>query len=225
MRDFKKIKELSDWSTLDEPKYCFDADFEQPREDQQILRMIVKSKYENNIHIPEEIGWLRSEILRLNELDKNLTGIQNSWCYVTVRKGIPYKETDEWHFDGGSLRTELIPERNYICVDRFPTQYKIGGVHFPDDFDPVRHNMFSYAKKTLEDEEIKTIDVNKWYLLTPFCFHRRDPASNDIKRLFVRVTFVDIEVRDVRCTQNPLLPTDAYQRDPVSSFRIKLVDY
>jgi len=125
------------------------------------------------------------------------------------------------HFDGASLRVELIPERNYVWVDSYPFEYKMGRVDFPDDFDPVRQDLFSYAEDALRDEEVHVAKENHWYLLSPFVFHRRTPESNGKNRVFIRVSFIDIEVRDMLCTQNPLLPTQAC-RNP---FRDKLKVY
>lgn len=224
MRNFQKIKELSDWNTLDAPvKVPELVPFEAPS-DQMILRMLVRTKY-GRFEVPQELAYLEPVIYNLAAVDASWTGIRDSWCYVTVRSGIPFPTTDEWHFDGGSLRTELIPERNYVWCDRFPLQYKMGNVNFPEDFDPLKHNMFTFAAKEVEDSPILNVDAEKWYLLSPFCLHRRDPASNGFQRTFIRVSFIDIEVRDVKCTQNPLLPTEAYERNPVKSFRDSLVDY
>lgn len=225
MRNFQKIKTLDDWETLDPPvEVNVDAELEDVPADQMILRMLLRPKY-GEFHIPEELDWLKDTILRLSEVDRDITGIKDSWCYVTVRSGTPFPTTDEWHFDGGSLRVELIPERNYIWCSKFGVQYKLGGVSYPEDFDPVKHDLFSYARKEVAQSRVLTADEKMWYLLSPFCLHRRDPMSNGHHRTFVRVSFIDIEVRDVRCTQNPLLPTIAYKRDPVASFRDKLSEY
>lgn len=224
-RNFQKLKTLDDWETLDEPLFVANVtEYRTPPKGQMILRMLVRPKY-GDFCIPEELQWLEEPIRAMALVDKAMTGIEQSWCYVTVRSGSPRRTTDEWHFDGGSVRTELIPERNYVWCDKFPLQYKTGSVHFPKDFDPVKHNMFSYADQALKFEPIKTTLPEKWYMLSPFVFHRRDPASNGIHRTFVRISFVDIEVRDDNCTQNPLLRTDAFGRDPVTSFRNQLIDY
>jgi hypothetical protein len=224
MRDFKKIKTLDDWATLDAPVELESDEIPNVPDDQMILRMLLRPKY-GEFHIPENLSWMRDRIHGLARMDRAITGISNSWCYITVRSGMPFPTTDEWHFDGGSLRVELIPERNYIWCSKFGVQYKLGSVEYPDDFDPVKHNLFTYASKQVEEEPVHTAKEKTWYLLSPFCLHRRDPASNGHHRTFIRVSFIDIEVRDVRCTPNPLFPTEAYNRDPVASFRDRLVDY
>jgi hypothetical protein len=226
MRNFKKLKSLSDYLILDVPIHGMGAfnSSKIPRE-QQILRMLVKTKYSDEFKIPDELKYLESEILRLWELDKELTGIRNSWCYITVRSGVAEGNSDEFHFDGGSMRVDLIPERNYVWVNKFGIEYKLGSVKYPDDFDPMKHNMFTFAEESVTDRRVWESATNQWILLTPFCLHRRNPESNGHERTFIRVSFVDIEVRDVRCTQNSLLPTEAYGRDPVKTFRDKLTNY
>ena len=238
-RDYKKLKELDDWSTLDAPLgvNLLYKDWDSngytvkslddpilPKQDIQVLRMLVKPKY-GQLQVPTSMAWLKDSIKALVAKDKEITGIKDSWVYVTVRKGIPHNDTDAWHFDGGSLRTELIPERNYIWVDSYPTQYKLGGVDFPDDFNPLEHDMFSFAQEALKDEPIGKIEREKWFMFSPFVFHRRDPMSDGRCRTFIRVSFVDIEVRDVKCTPNPCIEVESFGRDPVEAFRKKLKKY
>lgn len=233
MRDFKKLKELSDYSKLDapveipasggtgimHPDVCLAPDF------QTILRMLVRPKYSNEARIPEELRWLTGAINWAHLVDKELTGIKDSFCYVTVRRGKLFPTDDEWHFDGSSFRTDLIPERNYIWVDHSPTEYKTGELAFPDDFDPVKHHLFKYADSHLRDAEVKFTKPETWYMLSPFCLHRRPYIKDGTHRTFIRICFTDIEGRDINNTPNPLLETDAYGRDPVRTFRDELIEY
>lgn len=226
MRDYQRIKSLKDFSTLDAP---VEVDIPQPMpcpyEEQKILRMLVRPKYGPFI-IPHSLLWLEQTIRQLARYDYHCTGIEQSWCYVTVRHGeITTKTDDEWHFDGASFRTGLIPERNYIWANNTPTEYKLGSLVFPNDFDPNKHNLFSFAEKALADYPVQRCKALTWYLLNPFCFHRRDPKSPVISRTFLRVSFPDIEGRDVNNTENPLLKTPAWGRDPVREFRDKLTHY
>lgn len=218
---FTKLKTLDDFQVMEAPLAMRELpEMVLPSVEQRVLRMLVKPKYSVLPEVPLELNWLRRQINWIMADDLELTGISNSWCYVTVRHGIPQDDADTWHLDGGSLRVELIPERNYVWTsDGF--QYKTGPVQFPDDFDPVRQDMFTHIGKQLKDAEIKETEGGVWNLLTPFCFHRRRPGTKH--RTFIRVTFPDIEIRDCNNTQNPLLPTEAFGRDPVRSFRDKLL--
>lgn len=177
--------------------------------------------------IPKSLDFLKEIILQLANYDALRTGIEHSWCYITIRHGSIQSVTDdEWHFDGSSFRTDIIPERNYILVDgRHTTEYKIGNLHIPDDFDPIKHNLFTFASKQLYGNPIYSISPNRWYLLSPFVLHRRPPIKEDVVRTFYRICFSDIEGRDINNTPNPLLPTPFFGRNPVQSFRNKLVDY
>lgn len=194
-----------------------------PDGDQYVLRMLVQPKYSHVWHIPPELEWLEPNVLECQKVDRHLhRDIADSWCYVTVRHGVPIDDADEWHLDGASMRTEEIAERNYVWTsDGF--EYKRGRIVFPPDFDPLRHNLFTYAERMLERAPMEQQDGG-WVLLLPNCLHRRRPGTTE-PRTFIRITFVDIEIRDVSCTQNPLLPTDAYGRDPRRTFRDTLTEY
>ena len=194
-----------------------------PDEDQMVLRMLVSPKYQNTFFIPKGLEWIEDEIKEIYELDTSITGIHNKWCYVTIRHGINHEPDNSWHFDGGSLRTELIPERDYVYVNKFGFEFKEGTIVFPKDFDPVKHNMSSAALNNIKDERTVIAKVNTWYLLSPFVFHRASPKGNGEYRTFIRITFTDIEIRDQTCTQNPLLYTEAYGRDSVKMFRNGLI--
>lgn len=190
-----------------------------------VLRMLVRPKY-GTFKIPPELDFLKSTIKRFAKIDQQLTGIKDSWCYITIRHGKVTSTTDdEWHFDGSSFRTDIIPERNYIWVNHSPTEFKIGETVIHDDFDPIKHNLFTYMSHQLKDQPIETTKEKTWYLLSPFCLHRRPTITNDDSRTFYRICFTDIEGRDINNTDNPLLPTPFFGRNPVSTFRNNLSDY
>ena len=137
MRNFQKIKEIQDYNQLDAPELV--SVVNKPdianHEELMVLRMLVRPKYGKFI-IPESLKFLEETILELSAIDVLRTGIEESWCYVTIRHGEVKSETDdEWHFDGSSFRTDIIPERNYIWVDNNPTEYKEGNLSIPEDFE------------------------------------------------------------------------------------------
>lgn len=224
MRNFKKIKTLDDYAVTDAPMYI-PANLPKafPQNQQMILRMLVRPKY-GGWKIPPELDWLKHNIFEFAEIDAKITGITDSWCYVTVRHGPVISVTDdEWHFDGASFRTDIVPERNYIFVSSHGPQYKVGKISWHPDFDPTKHDLFDYAIRALEAEPILTAPANSWMLMSPFCFHRRDPETSGLSwRTFIRISFPDIEGRDINNTHNSLLPTPFFGRDPVNSFRAKL---
>lgn len=227
MRDFKKLKTLNDYKILDSLEKVIDV--KNPiipdKKEVMILRMLVRPKYGNFI-IPDELKFLEEIIYSLSEYDVKRTGIEHSWCYVTIRHGeVKSKTDDEWHFDGSSFRTDIIPERNYIWVNHSPTEYKEGNLDIPNDFDPIKHDLFSFASCQLEKNPIKTAKEKTWWLLSPFCLHKRPFIDNSKSRTFYRICFTDIEGRDINNTQNPLLYTEFYNRNPVKTFRDNLQNY
>jgi len=227
MRNFQKIKEVQDYSHLDAPEQVEEKILTPvpKNESIMILRMLVRPKYGKFI-IPESINYLGPLIKSLANYDLKRTGIKDSWCYVTIRHGqIKSITDDQFHFDGASFRTDIIPERNYIWVNRFPTEYKVGKLKIPDDFNPIRHNLFTFAEFQLKNNPILRCEPLKWYLLSPFCLHRRPILDKNIIRTFYRICFSDIEGRDVNNTPNPLLPTPFYGRNPVLTFRDNLKHY
>lgn len=227
MRNYKKIKSLGDYLVLDEPMKVYvpnPSNF--PQESQFILRMLLQPKYCNGLYIPSEVNWLSDIIKQISFFDQVFTGIEDNWVYITVRHGDAAEFNDnQWHFDGASFKTETIPERDYIWCSHSPTEYKTGDITLPSDFDPIKHNIFNFVADELRDEPIKTIESKQWYLLNPFCFHRCPRIVKGISRTFIRVSFIDVELRDSNNTQNPFLPTDAYGRDAVKTFRNLLSNY
>jgi len=224
-RNYQKLKTLSDFRVIDAPAVVSDLSQPEscPHQEQMILRMLVRPKYSGGFYIPPELEWLRDTIMEVSEYDRKLTGIRDSWCYVTVRHGPVITETDdEWHFDGASFRTTLIPERNYVWVSHTGPEYKTGSVTYPDSFDPNRHNLFSFASDALEDQPVQVAPEREWLLMNPFSLHRRNPKTQGQYRTFIRISFPDIEGRDVMNTPNPLLDTPAFGRNPVQDFRNKL---
>lgn len=224
LRNYQKLKTLDDYFSTDAPGIMHEESLTPTTDEQMVLRMLVRPKY-GGFKIPPELDWLYNSILRLAVHDEHLTKINASWCYVTVRHGpVTTKTDDEWHFDGSSFRTDIIPERNYVWVNHTPLHFKLGWLNFPDDFDPLRHNLFHFAASQLKDAPYREGASGRWMLINPFCLHRRSPRVEG-NRTFVRVCFTDIEGRDVNNTANPLLATPAYGRDPVRSFRDRLKTY
>jgi len=225
-RDFQKLKTLDDFCELDVPEPISSTFFDPtpPCDEQYILRLLLRPKYGSWV-IPKDLFWLKGFLTYLTDLDAKDTGIVKSWCYLTIRHGPiqTYADT-EWHFDGASFRTSVIPERNYVWMDKSPFQYKLGNLSFPEDFDPTRHCMFSFAESALSDSPILEAKERLWYRLTPFCFHRRNPQAES-PRTFIRISFMDIEIRDENNTPNPLLATPAWGRYPALNFRSKLEVY
>lgn len=200
-----------------------------PYEEQYILRMMIKGTGDNDFKIPSELEWLRSTIEKANFYQTEKLKVHHSFCYVTVRHGLVESVTDdEWHVDGFSTKITHIPEQNYIWSNCYPTEYVTLPIKFPEDFDPMRHNIHSYIQKrvAIRKPEIKFLSPSNLLCVDPYVIHRR-PSNipEGTRRTFIRISFVPIEIRDDNNTQNPLLPVPVYGVDGVKDFRNKLLNY
>lgn len=193
-----------------------------PYDTQYILRMCISTD-SVNYKMPQELGWIYP--LLVEAMTHNFIKFKsnNKFCYVTIRHGLVTSVTDdEWHVDGFSTKIPHVPEQNYIWTNSIPTEYTNVSVKFPDDFDPLKHNVNMFLQDHIT-EEVKQCKENVMYCLDPYILHRRPPASTGTMRTFVRISFVPIMIDDVNNTQNEKLP-QTYTNDGVQ-FRNKLEKY
>ena len=195
-----------------------------PENEIYVLRMMIKPKY-GEFFIPDNLKFLTEMIYKTSIIDSST--FDNSWCYLTIRHGlVKSTKDDEFHFDGASTRFQSIPERNYIyCSGDKTTEYVEGSLKFPEDFSMQTHNLHAYAEKQVLDDkrEIKQIDDDTVYMIDPFCLHRRPKVDENTKRTFVRISYTDVEIRDVNNTENPLITTNFYGRDGLQLNRNELL--
>ncbi len=192
-----------------------------PEDTQYILRMIIRCDGGNYI-IPQELDWVMP-IISLSIKHQKQIGVDHPFCYVTVRHGLVSSTTDdEWHVDGFSTRIAHTPEQNYIWSNVSPTEYAENlKVTFPNDFDPLKHNVNTFLEKHIT--KINQCDENAVYCCDPYILHRRPTVDTNIRRTFVRVSHVPIEIDDIKNTQNDHLPR-LNTKDGVS-FRNTLINY
>jgi hypothetical protein len=186
-----------------------------PFDHQYILRMVVRADG-GEYCLPPELDWLRDLFARAVESQQQM-GIDHPFCYVTVRHGAVSSTTDdEWHVDGFSVRVPHAPEQNYLWADRDGTEWADLSVAFPEDFDARVYNVNHYLQQWINEGNVSKCLDNTMYCMDPYIVHRRPPSSSSLaQRTFVRVSFVAIEIDDIRNTQNPLLPR-TYTRDGVA---------
>jgi len=195
--------------------------------DQYILRMLIRKPH-GNFMIPKYLEWLRTFIVHSLEFQQTAIGITHPYCYITVRSGLVTSTTDdEWHLDGFSTNISHLPEQNYIWCDSFGTEFTSIPIEFPSDFSGSRHNINHYIQDTLalKPQPIVTAHPDRIYCFDPYVIHRRPQIPNGIRRTFIRLSFIPIEIIDDNCTRNPLLPTPIYGRHAVKDFRDKLERY
>ncbi len=197
-----------------------------PTERQMVLRTLVRAPYSNGYQIPPSLEWLGDTIRSAEEYQNREIRIRHPYCYVTVRHGeVATTGDDLWHVDGFSTKFNHLPEANYVCVvGGQPTEWLDQSFSFPDDFDPLVHNVHLFFQKRIDSSNIRQMEEGMVYFLDPYVVHRRPPNATGW-RTFIRISFTPIEIGDVNNTPNPLIPTSHYTLDGVKDFRDKLLDY
>ena len=186
-----------------------------PHDDQYILRMLIKKAY-GDVMLPDELEWIRPMVEQVLHYQTNVLGVNHMYLYATVRHGIVRSQTDDvWHVDGFSTKITHIPEQNYIISNVFPTEYVEKAFPFPNDFDPLKHNVHMYFQDRIEDSDIKLAEPHTIYCMDPYVVHRRPDVPDNIVRTFVRLSFTPIEIMDDNNTPNPFIPVEKYNRDGV----------
>lgn len=222
----KRSKEnlsLKNYSEFCEPFKICKIDLDIPKNDIKILRMCIRNNG-GEYHIPDSLNWLNDYFHKVLDHHKNFFGVEYPFSYVTVRSGLTEFQTDSaWHVDGFSMREEHLPEKNYIWTSNEGTEYIEKNFYIPESFDPLLYNINNYLSQFVKDKDIKKLESGFIYCIDPYILHRRPPTTQNIRRTFVRISFVPIQINDVRNTQNPLLPVE-YTKDGID-FRNKLLNY
>lgn len=218
----KRLVSVLEFENNVEPIELSKVDIQCPHDNQYVLRMCI-SNDGYNFNTPPELKWLAPLLIEALTHQINAVDVDKQFCYVTVRHGKVSSVTDdEWHVDGFSTKVSHVPEQNYIWSNNIPTEYTNVSVKFPEDFNPLVHNVNNFLQEHIT-EKVKQCKPNVMYCLDPYILHRRPPESTDSVRTFVRISFVPIMIDDINNTQNPLLP-QTYTANGVS-FRNKLKKY
>lgn len=201
---------LADYSQISHPIIVGKREYSIPFDRQYILRMMVRSPESNGLQIPGELDWLKPTILELDAFQK-ANGLHNEYVYVTVRHGLVTSQTDDiWHVDGFSLRRPHLPEQNYIWTDTEPTEYADQAFDIPKEFDPAKHHLHWFLDERVKSENIRRCEEKSICLFDPYFVHRRPKNTVGMMRTFWRISFIQIEIEDGQCQQNPLLPVKEY---------------
>lgn len=174
--------------------------------DQYILRMCIKFN-DSAVQLPDCLSWVKP-LLEKALISQQEKGINHPFIYITVRNGkVKSKTDDQWHLDGFSTRIEHTPEQNYIYTNKYCTEYVKQRVYVPRSLDPLIYNMNTFLDKFVKPENVLQCEENTLYCIDPYVLHRR-PSNipEDFERVFVRISFVPIEINDINNTVNPLLP-------------------
>lgn len=211
------------FNKVNHPIECFHYELSPPAEDQYILRMLIK-KHHGKFMIPEHIEWCRDLIMKCSD-EQNKLGIRHSFCYITIRNGYIKSTTDdEWHVDGFSTRISHIPEQNYVISNCYPTEYVVRSFDVPIHFNPLIYNVNTFLSAQIKNEDVISAKENTVMCFDPYILHRRPNIPEGVKRCFIRISFVSIEIIDKNNTENPLLPVEKTSIDGVL-FREGLLDW
>lgn len=195
-----------------------------PREEQYVLRMMIKAPWVDGYKIPKELEWLRSTI-ELCEKNQKQMGLNQPFVYITVRHGIVKSVNDDvWHVDGFSMKgAPHIPEQNYIFCSNTGTEVLNQKVTLPEDFDPFKHNIHLYFQDVArEDSPIETLESNVLYAIDPYVIHRRPQTTFGTERTFFRISFIPLEIESDTCMVNPLILRDKpYNRKDIRDFLLE----
>lgn len=197
-----------------------------PAEKQYVLRCPIKVPG-SELLLPGDMEWTRDFIDRSLAYQRQVVGVDQPYTYLTIRHGLVESVTDdEWHVDGFSVKIPHIPEQNYVWVDHTPTEEVAFGLNFPDDFDPMVHNLHQFIQDTIsEDAAIRTLDAETIYAMDPYVFHRRPEVLRNIVRTFLRLSCTPIPIDDINNHINPAFGVIITNNDGIVDFRDHLLRY
>lgn len=195
--------------------------------DQYILRMLVKSPYSKGLQLTSDTQWVSELVKQASDFQENSIGIRHPYCYLTVRSISPKSmPAYEWHVDGFSVRYSHLPEANYVVVlGEYATEYADQSFDFPQDFNPLIHNVHRFFQKRINMNSVKSLMPGTLYFMDPYVVHKRPAKESSKRRCFIRISFTPIEIPDVNNTVNPLISTSHYNYDGIKEFRDSLKDY
>lgn len=223
MNRYSSVVNLARYEEYNPPLFVGIPDLTPPDEEQHMLRMLIDSPY-SGFQLPEEVKWTLPIIEMAREYQLSRIRIRHPFTYLTIRHGDVRTKTDaHWHVDGFSVRYNHLPESNYLVASHSGAQYTDQQFYFPDDFNPLKHNVHSFFAKRVQ--VFKQLPSGSLFFLDPYVVHRRPPRVFGVKRTLVRVSFTPIEIPDINNTRNPLINTPHYVIDGIKGFRNSLIDY
>lgn len=150
------------------------------------------------------LAWLVDGlILVVGDYQNNYNDFEEKWMYLTVRHGIVDTVTDDhWHVDGFSTRKPSKPDINYVWCNNYPTEFLQETVKFPHDFDTLKYNVNHYIQDHVRGDNVVEASVKTWFKFDSYSIHRRPLSSSGKLRTFVRVSFLDNEIKGSKSEQD-----------------------
>jgi hypothetical protein len=186
--------------------------------------LILDMSQSPNFQLPDYLLWLEKFVIECLNHESKINSCRKLG-YLTIRSGpVITKTDDQWHTDGFSTKICCKPQLSYFWSDRYPTQYVEFPFELPKDFNPLKHNLFSYLNNVLPiNQEVKQVGIQSINLFDPYVIHRRQPGISNKIRTFIRYTASEIYIPDINLTQNHLLSNP--QTTNGVAFRNTLLDY
>jgi hypothetical protein len=207
------------------PEYITNLDINIPNDPFYIRNMLIFDRSQSaDLQLPDNLIWVLKFVKECLAYESIIRS-PRKLGYLTIRSGPVITRTDDqWHTDGFSTRVICLPQLSYFWSNKYPTQYVEYPFELPEDFDPLKHNLFKYIEKTLStNQEVKKVSSHSINLFDPYVIHRRQPNISNEIRAFVRYTSSEIYIPDINLTQNHLLLNPRTTNGV--AFRNTLLDY
>jgi len=158
------------------------------KEEIQTWRVPLKEP-DTDIVIPENIKWTEPMVMKVAELQRKAGLLDGRYMYMTVRHGVNHATVSFWHTDGFPMRNmDVGSEQIYLYASAYPTEILTEGFTFPNDFDPLIHNMQPYIIKHAEGKNYTSIPAGHIVMIDPYIIHRIPEAAIGKPRTFISLT-------------------------------------
>ena len=191
-----------------------------------ILRLLIKEP--NSCYVLPKI--LKPILHLIRETDsyqrKYFPLYDERFVYVTVRSGIVRSNNDDiFHADGFQSfsvpRHE--PEQTYIWCDNYGAEFLYQSFDVRK-LDSMKHNAHEYFNRKADLTKLFTLKPKHLYVFDPYQIHRRAFVPPGEKRMFVRINFSPVEIRDNSNTVNPNLIRGPYDHTDIRNKLIPFVE-
>lgn len=218
--NFDKTKYKFPYLPLHIGNYKFTQDFINDY-NVNVLRLLIRLNDRNKpINLPMELLPLKDYINeQINYHYNYFTKKRDCYIYLTVRctdDEVFYQTAQQWHVDGfqGDRIENHIIDQEIIWSNTNPTEFSMTPM-FCDGLNPSKHNIHDFFDGKVNSYFTGVDDGI--YLLTPYNVHRANLNTGG-KRVFIRLTFIDIMIEDHTNTINPMLPFKYGDRKDVRNF-------
>lgn len=190
-----------------------------------VLRVPLKIRGTNSIHLPNELLPLKDEIIKILQYDCFITGFEewkSSFIHLTIDRIMVDKNTVDkntthrfrgWHgdgFQGGKFKEKHTVEHSYVMTNGKNTTQVALKPFFVSHLNEDRDNIFIEFQNQMDGvkENIYSLMSGNLYLFDPYIVHQSPPLTHETNevRYFFRLTTAFTELDMPKNTINPMLP-------------------